>query len=83
MLEILNKIRRRLVSKLILTVGLFFLVSVATWDYFNVSYQKEKVMQNIVSSTDRLTATIRPRAAATSTRTCSWTNCTGSWTVAR
>ena len=59
MLEILNKIRRRLVSKLILTVGLFFLVSVATWAYFNVSYQKEKVMQNIVSSTDRLTATIR------------------------
>jgi histidine kinase len=53
------KIRRRLVAKLILTVGLVFLVSVATWAYFNVSYQKEKAMQNIVAATDRLTSTIR------------------------
>jgi histidine kinase len=59
MVEFLNKIRQRLVSKLILTVGLVFLISVSTWAYFTVSYQKEKVMQNIVGSTDRLTDTIR------------------------
>jgi histidine kinase len=59
MVEFLNKIRQRLVIKLILTVGLVFLVSVSVWAYFNVSYQKEKVMQNIVGATDRLTATIR------------------------
>jgi histidine kinase len=54
-----HKIRQRLVSKLILTVGLVFLVSITTWAYFNVNYQKEKVMENIVSATDRLTSTIR------------------------
>ena len=59
MLNIFYKIRRRLVLKLILTVGLVFLVSITIWAYFNVSYQKEKVMANIVSATDRLTSTIR------------------------
>jgi len=59
MSHIFNKIRRRLVSKLILTVGLVFLFSITTWAYFNISYQKEKVMENIVSATDRLTSTIR------------------------
>ena len=46
-------------AKLILTVGLVFLLSVSIWAYFNVRYQKEKVMQNIVGATDRLTTTIR------------------------
>ena len=50
--------RYRLVSKLILTVGLVFIISVSTWAYFNVRYQKKKVMQNIVAATDRLTTTI-------------------------
>lgn len=59
MLKIINKIRQRLVSKLILTVGLVFLFSITTWAYFNISYQKQKVMENIVSATDRLTSTIR------------------------
>ena len=51
--------RYRLVSKLILTVGLVFIISVSTWAFFNVRYQKEKLMQNIVAATDRLTSTIR------------------------
>ncbi|MEN8244560.1 MAG: PAS domain S-box protein [Thermodesulfobacteriota bacterium] len=59
MKNIFNLIRQRLVAKLILTVGLVFLLSVSTWAYFNVRYQKQKVMQNIVSATDRLTTTIR------------------------
>ncbi|MCG6911204.1 MAG: PAS domain S-box protein [Deltaproteobacteria bacterium] len=59
MLNIFSKIRRRLVSKLILTVGFVFLFSITTWAYFNIDYQKEKLMQNIVNATDRLTSTIR------------------------
>ncbi|MBW2678246.1 MAG: PAS domain-containing sensor histidine kinase, partial [Deltaproteobacteria bacterium] len=52
-------IRQRLVAKLILTVGLVFLLFVSIWAYFNINYQKEKAMQNIVGATDRLTTTIR------------------------
>lgn len=58
-MNIFQLVRQRLVAKLILTVGLVFLVSVSTWAYFNVRYQKQKVMQNIVGATDRLTTTIR------------------------
>jgi histidine kinase len=58
-MNIFQLIRQRLVAKLILTVGLAFLLSVSIWAYFNVRYQKEKVMQNIVGATDRLTTTIR------------------------
>jgi histidine kinase len=58
-MNIFQLIRQRLVAKLILTVGLVFLLSVSIWAYFNVSYQQEKAMQNIVNATDRLTTTIR------------------------
>ncbi len=58
-MNLLKLIRQRLVAKLILTVGLVFLLSVSIWAYFNVRYQKAKVMQNIVGTTDRLTTTIR------------------------
>jgi len=58
-MNLFQLIRQRLVAKLILTVGLVFLLSVSTWAYFNVRYQKQKVMQNIVGATDRLTTTIR------------------------
>jgi len=54
-----KKIRRRLASKLILTVGLTLLISIATWAYFNISYQERKLMQNVVAGTDRLTNTIK------------------------
>jgi len=59
MQPLIDKIRRSLVSKLILTVGIVFLLSITTWAYFNVSHQKEKLMSNIVAGTDRLTTTIR------------------------
>jgi len=59
MLKIFNKLRSKLVSKIVLTVGLVFLVSVSTWTYVNVRYQKEKEMHDIVGATDRLTTTIR------------------------
>jgi histidine kinase len=59
MLKLFNKLRTKLVSKIVLTVGLVFLLSVSTWTYVNVRYQKEKEMQNIVGTTDRLTTTIQ------------------------
>ena len=55
---IINKIRQSLVSKLILTVGIVFLLTISAWAYFNIKYQKEKVMDNILAGTDRLSTTI-------------------------
>ncbi len=52
-------LRHRLVVRLIGAVGFTLLVSIATWAYFNVSYQEHKLMENVVASTDRLTNTIR------------------------
>ncbi len=59
MINWIKKIRNRLIFKLILTVGLIFILSVSIWAYFNIAYQKEKAMQNIVDTTDRLTTTIQ------------------------
>jgi len=52
-------IRERLVSKLIVTVGLTLLLSISTWAYFNIESQKKKLMEEIVEGTDRLTTTIK------------------------
>ncbi len=59
MINWIKTIRDRLIFKLILTVGLIFILSVSIWAYFNTAYQKEKAMQNIVDTTDRLTTTIQ------------------------
>ena len=52
-------LRHSLVSKLIITVGLTLLLSISTWAYFNIDYQKERLMSEIIQATDRLTSTIR------------------------
>lgn len=49
----------RLVVRLISAVGVTLFVSIATWAYFNTSYQERKLMESVVASTDRLTNTIR------------------------
>ncbi len=38
-------------------VGIVLVISMSTWAYFNINYQKRKVMENIVAGTD-WTATI-------------------------
>ena len=48
MLERVNRIRHSLVSKLILAVGLVLLLSISTWAYFNINFQKKKFMADIV-----------------------------------
>jgi histidine kinase len=57
--KLLTNLRRRLASKLIFAVGVTLLVTISTWAYFNINYQKKKLMVNIVAGTDRLTNTIK------------------------
>ncbi|MGD9081808.1 MAG: PAS domain-containing sensor histidine kinase, partial [Desulfobacterales bacterium] len=59
MFKFIKNIRRRLATKLILTVGLTLLITISTWAYFNINYQEKKLMENIVAGTDRLTNTIK------------------------
>jgi histidine kinase len=59
MFKLIKNIRRRLATKLILTVGLTLLITISTWAYFNINYQEKKLMENIVAGTDRLTNTIK------------------------
>ena len=58
MFKFFNHLRFNLVSKLILSVGLTLLLSISTWAYFNIKYQTEKVMKDIMEGTDRLSNTI-------------------------
>ncbi len=53
------KIRHRMVTKLIVTTGLVLLMAMMIWANYNIDYQKQKQMENIVAGTDRLTNTIR------------------------
>ena len=59
MLKYISKIGHSLIAKLIISVGLMLLLSLATWAYMNTSYLKKKFMADIVGNTDRLTNTIR------------------------
>ena len=54
----LSNIRHSLVSKLLIIVGGVLIVSMFTWAYSSINYQKKKEMENIVAGTDRLTSTI-------------------------
>ncbi len=58
-MERLRNLYSSLVYKLIVAVGVILLISISAWAYFAIRYQKQKVMSEIVASTDRLTSTIR------------------------
>ena len=53
------KLWSRLVSKLILMVGLTLLVSISTWSYYNIKYRENTVMGNLSAESDRLSNTIK------------------------
>ncbi|MFC1879930.1 ATP-binding protein [Thermodesulfobacteriota bacterium] len=59
MVKFLQKIRRSLISKLLILVGLSLFLCVSVWAYFNIKYQKKKLMDGIVSSADTLTTSIK------------------------
>ena len=59
MATLAKKLRSSIVSKLILLVGLILLISLSTWAYLNITYQKKKAMAGIVTSADWLTQSIK------------------------
>ncbi len=55
----LKKLRHSLVSKLIVAVGVPLLLVIFAWAYFNIEYQEENLMANVLTASDRLTNTIK------------------------
>jgi histidine kinase len=51
---LLNAIRQRLFSKLILTMGVALLVTFSAWAYFNTASQKEKALGEIIARAELL-----------------------------
>ena len=48
-----------LILRLILLVGVVLFISISTWAYFNIKYQKQNSLENIVLEVDRLGNTIK------------------------
>jgi histidine kinase len=59
MFESAKRIYRSLISRLIFLVGFVLFISIFSWAYFNINFQKENTLQGIVESCDRLGNTIR------------------------
>jgi histidine kinase len=59
MFKFIRNLRHSLVTNLIVTVGLTLLASIATWAYFSVTYQKERLKGEVAIGSDRLSNTIR------------------------
>jgi histidine kinase len=58
MLNPFQHFRFNLVTKLILSVGFILLLSLSIWAYFNIKYQTQKIMKDIMVETDKLSNTI-------------------------
>jgi histidine kinase len=52
-------LRHSLVSKLIISVGLTVILSISAWAYFNINNINTQIMNNVITSTDRLTNSIK------------------------
>jgi histidine kinase len=52
-------LRHRLVSKLILTMGLTLLVTISAWSYANIRYQEKETVNSLLAEADRLSTTIK------------------------
>jgi histidine kinase len=59
MAPFIRKIRSSLVSKLILSAGFTILLTISTWSYFSIAYQKTYLQDEVVSQTERLGNTIK------------------------
>ena len=59
MLRFIKNLMQSLVSKLIISVGLILLLTISTWAYFNIKYQKKRLIQEVVSETECLSNTIK------------------------
>jgi len=58
MFKPLKRVRFRLGPKLIRTVGATLLISISTWAYFNIKYQRDTLTLGIINDADRLSETI-------------------------
>ncbi|MEJ5358285.1 MAG: PAS domain S-box protein [Desulfobacterales bacterium] len=54
MTGIFAAVQRSLAAKLILSVGLILLLTITTWSYFSIAYQKRSLEQQVVQHTDTL-----------------------------
>ena len=59
MVKFFYKIRRSLISKLLILVGLSLFLCVSVWAFFNIKYQKKKLMDGMVAGADTLTSSIK------------------------
>ena len=58
-MKLLFKIYNSLSFRLIFWVGLILMISISTWAYYNIKYQKKRAIENMVAEADRLGKTIR------------------------
>ena len=59
MLKFFKELRRYLSLKLIVSVGIILLLTISTWAYFSIEYQKKRLREESVSETERLSNTIK------------------------
>jgi len=57
--NLITTVRSSLVLKLILSVGATLLITISTWSYFSIAYQKKNLQDEVVSQTERLGNTIK------------------------
>ncbi|MGD2269787.1 MAG: PAS domain S-box protein [Desulfobacterales bacterium] len=58
MLAFIDNLRHSLVSKLIISVGATLLVTISTWAYFNIQYQKKRLKRDMAEGAEKLSDTI-------------------------
>ncbi|MCP4682807.1 MAG: PAS domain S-box protein [Desulfobacterales bacterium] len=59
MVKLFKQLKYKLVYKLILAVGMMLLLTISAWAYYNIKYQKKELMDNVLTSADKLSNTIR------------------------
>lgn len=59
MIEIMKKMERSFLTRIIATTGLTLFVSISIWAFFIIRYQHEKSTETVIASVDRLATTIR------------------------
>ena len=59
MLKYIDNIRHSLSLKLIVAVGVILLLTISTWSYFSIRYQKQRLINEIVAEAERMSTTIK------------------------
>jgi len=59
MVKIINTFRKRLATKLILSVGIVLALSLSAWTWFHIHHQREKLTHGLIQDIDRLSTTIK------------------------